>query len=83
VGPPRAGFTLADPIVSILWGVLVFHEQIRSGWYLALAVVAGLVMVAGVFALARSPLLEGEPSETDEAANAGQPAAVPGFRVDS
>jgi len=76
----QPGFTLADPIVSILWGVLVFHEQIRTGWYLALAVVAGLVMVAGVFALARSPLLEGEPSETGEAANAGQPAAVPGFR---
>jgi hypothetical protein len=30
----QPGLTLTDPIVSILWGVLVFHEQVRTGWFL-------------------------------------------------
>jgi hypothetical protein len=49
--------------------VLVFHEQVRVGWFLALAVAGGLVMVGAVLVLARSPLLasesgqEGQPQE--------------------
>jgi drug/metabolite transporter (DMT)-like permease len=53
----QPGLTLSDPIVSILWGVLVFGERVRGGWYIALAVVSGLVMAAAVVVLARSPLL--------------------------
>jgi drug/metabolite transporter (DMT)-like permease len=55
----QPGLTLTDPIVSILWGVLVFGEQVRTGWFLALTVVGGLVMVGAVLVLARSPLLSG------------------------
>ena len=54
---PQPGLTLTDAIVSILWGVLVFGEQVRTGWFLALTVVGGLVMVGAVLVLARSPLL--------------------------
>ncbi len=53
----QPGLTLTDPIVSILWGVLVFGEQVRTGWFLALTVVGGLLMVGAVLVLARSPLL--------------------------
>jgi drug/metabolite transporter (DMT)-like permease len=53
----QPGLTLTDPIVSILWGVLVFGEQVRTGWFLALTVAGGLVMVGAVLVLARSPLL--------------------------
>jgi drug/metabolite transporter (DMT)-like permease len=53
----QPGLTMSDPIVSILWGVLAFHEQVRTGPYLALAVISGLVLTAAVVMLARSPLL--------------------------
>ena len=56
----QPGLTLTDPIVSILWGVLVFREQVRTGWFLVLTLVGGLVMVGAVLVLGRSPLLSGE-----------------------
>jgi hypothetical protein len=56
----QPGLSLSDPIVSILWGVLVFREQVRGGWYIVLAAVSGLLMAAAVVMLARSPLLSDE-----------------------
>lgn len=59
----QPGITLTDPIVSILWGVLIFGERVRQGLYLVLAV-GGLAMIAAaVVVLAKSPLLK----EDDEA----------------
>lgn len=58
----QPGVTLSDPIVSVLWGVVVFGENVRGGWYIAMAVVSGLVMAAAVLVLARSPLLDDEPA---------------------
>jgi drug/metabolite transporter (DMT)-like permease len=57
--------TLTDPVVSILWGVLVFGERVRTGWFLALTVAGGLLIVGAVLVLARSPLLS-DPSEQKE-----------------
>lgn len=62
----QPGLTLSDPIVAILWGILVFHERVRGGWYIALAVISGLIMASAVIALARSPLLSGEAADTEE-----------------
>jgi len=62
----QPGLTLSDPIVSILWGVFVFGERVRDGWYVALAVVSGLVMTAAVVVLARSPLLSDESAQQEE-----------------
>jgi hypothetical protein len=56
----QPGLTLSDPIVSILWGVFVFHEQVQAGWSVVLTVACGLVMAAAVVVLARSPVLSGE-----------------------
>jgi drug/metabolite transporter (DMT)-like permease len=53
----QPGLTLTDPIVSILWGVLIFGERVRGGWFIAPAVVGGLVMAIAVVVMARSPLL--------------------------
>jgi len=60
----QPGLTLADPVVSVLWGVLAFHENVRSGWYIVPEVTAVAVMVAAVIALARSPLLADAAEET-------------------
>jgi hypothetical protein len=68
----QPGLTLTDPIVSIPWGVLVFREQVRTGWFLAATVAGGLVLAGAVLVLGRSPLLSGEsgrkeqPDSTDE-----------------
>jgi drug/metabolite transporter (DMT)-like permease len=53
----QPGFTLMDPVVSILWGVLVYNETTRtSGGWILLAIVGGIAIAAGVASLARSPL---------------------------
>ncbi|MGE5285912.1 MAG: DMT family transporter [Micromonosporaceae bacterium] len=73
----QPGLTLSDPLVSILWGVLVFSERVRGGWFLVLAVVSGLVMAGAVIVLARSPLLSGDSAREEEAQQRGgrKPAA--------
>lgn len=53
----QPGFTLMDPLVSIGWGVFVFHEAVRTGWWLVPATLGALGVAAGVVVLARSPLL--------------------------
>lgn len=53
----QPGLTLADPVLSVLWGVLAFHERIRGGWFVVPEVLCVAVMVAAVVMLARSPLL--------------------------
>ena len=60
IGPliaAQPGFTLMDPLVAVLWGILVFDEAVRGGWF---AVAAGLGfagIVVAVIQLSRSPLL--------------------------
>ena len=54
----QPGFTLMDPLVSILWGVLVYNEMTRQGAWLVLASAGGAAIIAGVISLARSPLFE-------------------------
>lgn len=53
----QPGFTIADPIVSILWGVAAFGEGVRGGLYLALAALCAIVCGWGILRLCRSPQL--------------------------
>jgi drug/metabolite transporter (DMT)-like permease len=53
----QPGFTLMDPLVSILWGVLVYNETTRTGAWVVPAVLGALAIGVGVVMLARSPLL--------------------------
>lgn len=71
----QPGFTLADPIVSILWGTLVYQEQTRTGWLvLAAAVVGMLIIGVGVVWLVRSPAFAA--SALDETATVSKTGAV-------
>ena len=54
----QPGFTLMDPLVSILWGVLIFNEVTRTGACLVLATVGAIAIGVAVFRLAHSPLLQ-------------------------
>src|SRR6202012_6213091 len=56
----QPGFTLTDPVVSILWGVLVYNEATRTGAWLVLASLGGIAVGVGVALLARSPLVDPE-----------------------
>jgi drug/metabolite transporter (DMT)-like permease len=62
----QPGLTLSDPIVSILWGVLVFGERVRTGWFDVLAAVSALVLAAAVLVLIRSALLSDESASAEE-----------------
>jgi drug/metabolite transporter (DMT)-like permease len=53
----QPGFTLMDPLVSILWGVLVFNETTRQGAWLVPATFAAITVGVGAVTLAHSPLL--------------------------
>jgi drug/metabolite transporter (DMT)-like permease len=53
----QPGFTLMDPLVSILWGTLVYDETTRTGAWLVLATAGAVAVGGGVASLARSPLL--------------------------
>jgi drug/metabolite transporter (DMT)-like permease len=52
------GLTLANPLVAIAWGVLVFGERVRTGPWLLGAAIGAVLLVAGTVLLSRSPVLE-------------------------
>lgn len=52
------GLTLANPIIAVTWGLLVFSETARTGPALVGTVAGGALLVVGVVLLARSPVLE-------------------------
>lgn len=75
----QPGITLMDPLVSTLWGVLVFDEQTRGGVYLLIAALGAVAMLASVLVLARSPLLEDNSEDAPRVASPrpDDPAACP------
>ncbi len=54
-----------NPLVSIVLGITLFADKLRSGPWIAAEVVALGVLVAGVVILARSPLVAGARGEHD------------------
>lgn len=55
----QPGITLANPLVAALWGIGLFHEQVRTGWWLLGASLGAALLATGAVLLSRSPLLEG------------------------
>jgi len=68
----QPGITLADPIVSIAWGVAVFGETVRTGGWLAAAALCAAAMTVAVVILARSPATTGEQAAQEEGAPGGR-----------
>lgn len=52
--------TTIDPLSSVLYGVLLFHEQLQGGLWWIPAFLGAALIVAGSIALSRSPLATGE-----------------------
>lgn len=62
----QPGFTLMDPLVSILWGVLVFNETTRTGWVLLPATLSAIAVGVGLLFVARSPLFASTSAHPDQ-----------------
>jgi drug/metabolite transporter (DMT)-like permease len=56
----QPGITLANPLTAAVWGVVVFHEQVRTGWWLAGAGLGAVLLAGGAVLLSGSPLLRTE-----------------------
>jgi drug/metabolite transporter (DMT)-like permease len=67
----QPGLTLSDPLISVLWGVLAFHEQVRQGWYILGDVACAAAIVAGVIMLAHAPLLDDSSGDEESASGEG------------
>ncbi|MEW1718998.1 DMT family transporter [Streptomyces sp. NPDC093109] len=53
--------TLGDALISIAYGVTLFGETLRTGWWLLPELAAVALIAAGCLELARSPLAAGAP----------------------
>lgn len=72
----QPGVTLVDPVVAVVLGVTLFHEQLRLGWLSVIELIALLALVAGAIELSRSPLTSGGPEEArSEGERDEQPAS--------
>ncbi|MFD4861773.1 DMT family transporter [Streptomyces atratus] len=56
VQPP---LTLGDALISVLYGVTLFGEELRTGWWVLPELVALALVTVGCTELARSPLASG------------------------
>ena len=54
----QPGITLLDPIVAVLWGVLVYRETVNHGPAIIVAVTGIVLMAVSVFILARAQALD-------------------------
>jgi drug/metabolite transporter (DMT)-like permease len=68
--------TIATPIASIALGIGVFQEAFRGGSYVAVETVGGLLLVAGVLELARSPLVTGRGPDRRSSRRGGRPSRL-------
>lgn len=53
----QPAITIADPVVSVLYGVLLFGEHLRGGPYVLAALGGVALVLAGTIELGRSPLV--------------------------
>ncbi|WP_330241351.1 DMT family transporter [Streptomyces sp. NBC_00525] len=52
--------TLGDALISVLYGVTLFGEDVRTGWWVLPELLALALIAAGCVELARSPLATGD-----------------------
>ena len=79
----QPALTVGDALLSTVYGVMLFHETLRLGWWLIPEIVCLGLIVVGYIEIAKSPVAmahdESEPSppvQAADAAPAGQPAGA-------
>ena len=74
----QPGVTLADPVVAITLGIVMFGEQVRGGLWLVPEVVAAAVITWATFALSRSEaVLEKTEQPEEDRPHVSAPAVGP------
>lgn len=63
----QPGITISDPLLAGVWGVVLFHDRVRTGPWIAGEILGPLVIVAGMVLLLRSPYLQGEAGRSEKA----------------
>jgi drug/metabolite transporter (DMT)-like permease len=64
--------TVGDALISITYGVLLYGEQLRLGWFLIPEIVALMLIVIGYIEIAKSPVAMAD----DEVAQPSPPVSV-------
>jgi hypothetical protein len=64
--------TVGDALISIGYGVMLFSEQLRAGWWLAPELLALLAIIAGCVQIAKSPLASDSAALVSETASTVQ-----------
>jgi multidrug transporter EmrE-like cation transporter len=72
----QPGFTGADPIVSIIWGVLAFGEQVRVGPFVVLALAGAALAGWGIYRLSHSTYVTGNTPAAQTTESDAQQAAA-------
>ena len=60
--------TVGDALISIVYGVLLYHEQLRLGWWLLPELLALALIVIGYVEIAKSPVASGQHEGTTQPA---------------
>jgi drug/metabolite transporter (DMT)-like permease len=66
--------TVGDALISISYGVVLYNEQVRVGWWLVPEIIALIVIVIGCVEIAKSPLAAAQ--------QASQPGPLPHTAAD-
>ena len=74
----QPALTLANPMVSVAFGVVVFDEHLRTGAWLILALFGAALIIACTVLLAHSPLLHGSGRTESRTTTATSGPASPG-----
>jgi drug/metabolite transporter (DMT)-like permease len=72
--------TVGDALISITYGVVLYGEQLRLGWFLLPEIVALVLIVLGYVEIAKSPVATGHGLSPDEASPDGAEASSPDRR---
>lgn len=73
----QPAITVGDALVSVLYGVALFHERLRLGIWVIPAILGLALVVAGAMELARSPLVAAVSGGTSPSGTR-EPARTPG-----
>ncbi|EFL30502.1 integral membrane protein [Streptomyces viridochromogenes DSM 40736] len=69
----QPALTLGDATVSLVLGITLYEEEIRSGWWVLPELFGVVLIAAGVFALARIPLTRSLVAPDEERQTAAAP----------
>jgi drug/metabolite transporter (DMT)-like permease len=69
--------TVGDALISITYGVMLYHEHLRLGWWLLPEIIALILIVVGYVEIAKSPVAAGHDEQSGRSPSAGDAPNAP------